>query len=63
VYPGYARLDLHANITRYSLTVNFYANNVTNTRGLIGGGLGELPADTFRYITPRTFGISVTENF
>jgi iron complex outermembrane recepter protein len=63
VYPSYTRVDLRAGIKRSSWTAEFYAKNVGNTRGVIGGGLGEVPPFAFDYITPRTVGVNVSTKF
>ena len=58
-YPGYSQTNLHAGIRYNSWTVNLFANNLFDRRGLLSGGLGtEVPADFF-YIQPRTVGLSI----
>ena len=63
VYPGYARLDLLAGLSFESWAANLYANNITDRRGVIGGGIGTTPPYAFYYIQPRTVGLSLTKNF
>jgi len=62
-YPAYTKFDLHAGLKYDSWTVNAYANNVTDKRALIGGGIGYFPPYAQVYITPRTVGISATKSF
>jgi iron complex outermembrane recepter protein len=61
--PGYAKTDLHAGLRYGSWTANLYADNVTNRRGVLNGGLGTaLPMD-FYYIQPRTIGLLLSWTF
>jgi len=62
-FPGYARTDLRAGVKYDSWTVNLYANNVTDRRGVLNGGLGSLYPNEFNYIVPRTIGLSVEDKF
>jgi iron complex outermembrane recepter protein len=63
-YPGYAQLDLRSGITyRGTLNANLYANNVTNRRGLLGGGVGTDQPLSFAIIQPRTVGVTITRDF
>jgi len=61
--PGYAKLDLHVGIRRDSWTVNLFANNVTDRRGLLTGGLDYFPSTAFVYIQPRTVGMNVVRSW
>jgi outer membrane receptor protein involved in Fe transport len=63
VYPAYAKLDLHVGANFKDWVVNVYANNVTDKRGLIGGGIGNGTPFAFVFIQPRTVGVSVTRTF
>jgi outer membrane receptor protein involved in Fe transport len=63
VYPAYAQVDLRSAVSYASWTVNLYVNNVTDRRGLIGGGLGATIPYAFNYILPRTAGVSVVKAF
>lgn len=62
-YPAYTTTDVRAGLTLDSWRATFYLNNVTDRRGLVGGGLGSYFPDTFAVIQPRTLGLSVTRTF
>jgi iron complex outermembrane receptor protein len=62
-YPFYAQANVRGGVNYQSWTTNLYVNNVTDRRGLIGGGLGTYPPSGFQYITPRTVGINVSRSF
>ena len=61
--PGYAKIDLRAGAQYQSWAVNLFANNVTNKRGMLNGGLGQFPQYAFTLIQPRTVGLNVEKNF
>ncbi len=63
ILPAFARTDLHAGVKYESWTVDLFANNITNKRGLLRGGLGAYPPNAFNYILPRTVGLSVARTF
>jgi iron complex outermembrane recepter protein len=60
--PAYAKLDLRAGAKYDSWTVNFFANNVANRRGVLQGDLTTVPP-AFIYIPPRTIGFSVAKKW
>lgn len=61
--PAYAKTDLNAGVRFDTWTVNLYANNVTDRRGLISGGIGTpIPASIY-IIPPRKVGLSVSASF
>jgi len=62
-YPGYTKLDLRMGVRYKAWTATVYANNVTDRRGLLGGGLGYFPADAFVYTPPRVVGLSISDHF
>ena len=62
-FPSYAKTDVRAGVTYATWTVNLYVANLTDRRGLIGGGLGALNPVAFNYIQPRTTGLSVAKTF
>jgi outer membrane receptor protein involved in Fe transport len=62
-FPAYTRTDLKAGVHVNDWTVNFYANNVTNERGELNGGIGYLYPFAFVYIQPRTIGMTITRAF
>jgi outer membrane receptor protein involved in Fe transport len=61
--PPYAKTDLHADATYRTWTINLYANNVTDRRGVISGGLGNVYPYGFWIIQPRTVGVSFIKTF
>ncbi len=61
--PAYSKVDLRAGVAYDSWTINAYATNVGDERGLVGGGIGTFPATSFIYIQPRTIGVSVARSF
>jgi iron complex outermembrane receptor protein len=63
IYPAYTQADLRAGVRRGTWALNVYANNVTDTRGVIGGGLGFRPTNALVYITPRTVGATLSKTF
>jgi outer membrane receptor protein involved in Fe transport len=63
-YPAYTKVDLRLGARFGPWTANLYANNVTDERGIIYGGLGTVPnPEAFTYIQPRTFGLTATYKF
>jgi iron complex outermembrane recepter protein len=62
-FPGYAKTDLRAGIRHTSWTTNIYANNLTDKRALLTGGLGTLNPLAFQYIRPREIGVSFARSF
>jgi iron complex outermembrane receptor protein len=63
VLPAYTKFDLRAGAQYESWTVNLFADNVTDKRGVIAGGVGSYPPFGFIYIRPRTVGLSVVKTF
>jgi len=61
--PAYTKTDVRAGARYDSWTVNFFVNNVADRRGIIDGGLGNIPPFGLYYIQPRTAGLSVTRTF
>jgi iron complex outermembrane recepter protein len=60
--PEYVRTDLHAGAEYGTWSVNLYANNVFDRRGLLDGPLDTF-APAFIYIQPRTIGLNVVKTF
>lgn len=60
---AYTKLDLHAGVDYGTWRVNLYADNVTDRRGILDGGLDLVPTTAFIYIQPRTMGVSVSKTF
>ena len=64
--PSYEVIDLRAGLDFGPATVEVYAKNVGNSRGITSlTGLGQYPAGSIGtgLIGPRTFGLSVTGEF
>ena len=61
--PAYAKTDFHSRVQADEWTADFYVNNVTDERGIVGGGIGTALPQSFGIIEPRTIGISVTHVF
>jgi outer membrane receptor protein involved in Fe transport len=62
-YSPYARTDLRLGGRYDSWTLNVFANNVMDKRGVVGGGLYLTPPFAFTYIQPRTIGMSLSKSF
>jgi outer membrane receptor protein involved in Fe transport len=61
--PGYAQTDLRVGVEYGPWRANLYVNNVADRLGVISGGIGnQIPYD-FRYIQPRTVGMTVSRVF
>jgi outer membrane receptor protein involved in Fe transport len=60
---AFARADLRAGIEYRSWAGNVSVNNLTDRRGHISGGFGNIRPTDFYYIQPRTVALSVTKNF
>jgi len=63
LYPEYTQVDLRAGVNYQDWSVNLFANNLSDERGLLDGGLGQTNAASFSVIQPRTVGLSVTRSF
>ncbi|HEX4973520.1 MAG TPA: TonB-dependent receptor [Steroidobacteraceae bacterium] len=61
--PAYTQLDARAKAEFGDWSADVFVNNLTDKRGLLGGGIGGFPAYAFNYIQPRTLGVSVTRSF
>jgi outer membrane cobalamin receptor len=61
--PPYARTDLRAGLDMDPWKINVYVNNVTDKRGLIAGGAGNVLPYSYYYIQPRTVGAAVARSF
>jgi iron complex outermembrane receptor protein len=61
--PAYAKADLRAGVTYGTWKTNLFVTNVTDRRGLLGGGAGNFIPYAFQYIQPRTVGLSVAKTF
>jgi iron complex outermembrane receptor protein len=67
VYPAYAKTDLHAGLRHDTWMVNVYADNITDRRTPLQGGLDGpntyANSHSFIYLQPRTVGLSVSDKF
>lgn len=65
--PSYTTFDLRAGIKNDDWSVNLYARNITDKRGVLSAAAEGSQAITgvfgVNYVQPRTFGISVARNF
>lgn len=65
-YPAYAQTDLNAGVRADDWRVNVFAQNVTDKRGVTGGGYNNQTTFNqywFNYIQPRTLGLSIERTF
>lgn len=63
-FPSYTQIDLRLGMRKDTWTLSAFANNLSDERGVLGGGLDSLVAPTFfTYIQPRTMGLSLTKAF
>ncbi len=62
-YTSYMKADLRAGAKSGPWTLNLFANNVADSRGVLSGGAGSYLPYAFRYLHPRTVGISVAWTF
>lgn len=62
-FPAYTKTDLRIGAKLQSWTLNVFANNVADRRGVLTGGLGAYPPFAFIYIQPRTIGLTLTKEF
>jgi iron complex outermembrane receptor protein len=63
VFPSYTKADLRAGMNLDSWSANVYVSNLTDERGVIGGGIAYQPSFAFVYIQPRTIGLSISRTF
>jgi iron complex outermembrane receptor protein len=59
--PAYAQTDVRAGVKHDSWTLNLFANNVADRRGVLSAGVPF--AYVVNYIQPRTVGLSVVKTF
>jgi iron complex outermembrane recepter protein len=60
---SYTKVDLNAEMRRDAWALNLYINNLTDKRGVVGGGIGTAKDDAITYIRPRTIGIRIAHDF
>ena len=67
IFGGYTRLDLHGGLRYSTWTADLFANNLTDRRAPLTGGLDApnsyASAQSFIYIQPRTVGLSISKSF
>jgi outer membrane receptor protein involved in Fe transport len=63
IYPSYIKDNLRAGAKSGPWTLDLFANNVTDSRGVLSGGTGAYLPYAFHYLHPRTIGISVARTF
>lgn len=63
IFPSYVQTNLHANFGYDQWKAALFANNVTNRRGIIAGGLGTYNPVAFEVIQPRTVGFTLSRSF
>jgi iron complex outermembrane recepter protein len=61
--PSYTKIDLRAGLEHNTWSGYLAINNITDKRGLLGGGTGTLVPTSFLYIQPRTISLSVAKTF
>jgi iron complex outermembrane receptor protein len=65
-YPSYQQVDLHAGVKAELWRTNVFVQNVTDERGVTGGGFNNQTNYNpywFNYIQPRTIGLSFERTF
>lgn len=62
-FPGYGKLDVSAQFNYQDWSLNIFANNLTDKRGVLTGGLGTVFPYAYTYIQPRTIGASIVRKF
>jgi outer membrane receptor protein involved in Fe transport len=63
IFPAYTKVDVHAGMKTEQWTVDLYINNVTDKRGVLGGGNGTITPTAFQLVQPRTVGLSIARTF
>jgi outer membrane receptor protein involved in Fe transport len=61
--PSYTKLDLRAGLQSDGWTLSVYANNTTNSHGLIDGGIGYPLQFAYLQIRPRQVGLNIAKTF
>lgn len=62
-FPAYTKIDLRAAFEIGPWNATFFVNNLTDRRGVLGGGLGAFNPLAFNYIQPRTIGLTLGRTF
>ena len=65
-YPSYVQVELNAGLKYQDWKLNMFVQNLTNSKGLIGGGYNNqynFNPNWLNYVQPRTIGMSVERKF
>lgn len=62
-FPSYTQVDVRAGVQLDSWTAELFVNNVSDKRGVLGGGAGNFIPFAFSYVQPRTMGLTLTKTF
>ena len=63
VYPAYWKADLHAGLDYRSFEATLSVTNLTDHRGLLGGGAGSFPDNAYAIERPRTIALTIAKSF
>lgn len=63
IYPSYTQIDARVGAEYDTWRVALFGTNLSDKRGLVGGGLGQTVPTLFNYIQPRTYGVSLSKRF
>jgi iron complex outermembrane recepter protein len=63
IFPSYTKTDLRAGAKYRSWTINLYASNVADARGILSGGVGTIIPNSYYYIPPRLVGLNIVRTF
>jgi len=61
--PAYEKADLSAGVLFNSWTVSVFANNISDSRGILLRGTDVGPSYAVNYIQPLTVGMSLVKSF
>jgi iron complex outermembrane receptor protein len=61
--PAYTQTDFHTGVTYQEWQGTLYVNNLTDSRGIVLGGIGTAYPFAFDYIQPRTVGLTLSRKF
>lgn len=62
-YESYTLVDVRAGVEWGSWAINAFGSNVTDKRGVLGGGIGGINPAAFVLVQPRTVGLSLSKAF
>jgi iron complex outermembrane recepter protein len=62
-FPAYTQANLRAGMMYDAWSGNFFVTNVTNSRGVLAGGLDTVPTNSLIYTQPRTVGLAISRIF